>query len=123
MIAPNEALAVDLAKRYWDVANAIVGFSVVQMLAFLYPLAHKEFRQHVVRAFWFVIAGIVASWGLYTWGVEGCHSAETTLLGGGITPEVSSLLQRTMHARVAIIAIYSLLGIVVLLIGKYKRWE
>ena len=71
MIAPNEALAVDLAKRYWDVANAIVGFSVVQMLAFLYPLAHKEFRQHVVRAFWFVIAGIVASWGLYTWGRRG----------------------------------------------------
>jgi hypothetical protein len=123
VITPDEALTADLAKRYWDVANAIVGFSVVQMLAFLYPLAHKEFRTHVVRAYWGVIAGVVVSWGMYTSAVLSCHSAEIRLLGAGIPPDAFELFRYTMYARVAIITIYSLLGITVLLVGKFKRWE
>jgi len=37
----------ELAQKYWELGNAIVAFSVLQILAFLYALAGKEFRRQV----------------------------------------------------------------------------
>jgi hypothetical protein len=43
----SAALNCELAQKYWELGNAIVAFSVLQMLAFLYALAGKEFRRQV----------------------------------------------------------------------------
>src|SRR5580698_2713180 len=37
----------DLAQKYWEPGNAIVAFSVLQVLAFLYALAGKEFKSQI----------------------------------------------------------------------------
>jgi hypothetical protein len=54
-------LQADLAQKYWDVANAIVAFSVLQMLAFLYSLGKNDFRQQVASVLGPVITGSPSS--------------------------------------------------------------
>lgn len=120
---PSETIAIDLAKRYWDVANAIVAFSVLQMLSLLYALANKEFRGHVARAYPYVIAAIAVSFVLYSAGVVGCYAAERRLLKEEVVPYVHTLLPWTMLARVGIIGLYSGFGIAVLVVGKCSGWE
>lgn len=40
-------MPTDLAGKFWDLSNAIVAFSVLQMIAFLYALARQDFRDAV----------------------------------------------------------------------------
>jgi hypothetical protein len=108
----------NLAQKYWDTANAIVAFSVLQMLAFLYALANKDFRAQVERAFCLVIAAIVVSSLLYTVGVVGCYFAERNLRSMEIGPNVGRLILITLFARILIIAVYTVFGIATLLVFK-----
>jgi hypothetical protein len=109
----------DLAQHYWDVANAIVGFSVLQMLAFLYALAKREFRSQVVGVYRLVAAAIAVSSLLYIAGVVSCYCAEMKLRGE-IGGDAGRLLLYTLFVRVGIIGLYSLFGISMLLAIKWR---
>jgi cellobiose-specific phosphotransferase system component IIC len=110
----------DLAQKYWDVANAIVAFSVLQMVAFLYSLANTSFTVQIVKAFGAVIGAIVFSAILYMAGVVACYRAEMTLRDV-IGSDVKRILKHTMWARLGIIGLYSVCGIAVLLIANCHR--
>jgi hypothetical protein len=110
-------LQADLAQKYWDVANAIVAFSVLQMLAFLYSLGKDDFRKQVASVLGLVKTAIVISSLLYIAGIFACYWAESTLRGA-IDPSVSSILLCTMWIRIAIILIYTAAGIAVLSLGR-----
>jgi len=111
-----------LAQQYWDLANAIVAFSVLQMLAFLYSLANKDFRGHVAEIYSYVILAIATSWVLYTAGVVGCYFAARQLLRAEITAEVYALLLYTFLVRIAIIGLCTLFGIVTLVVARHHGW-
>ena len=113
-------LPPDLAQKYWDVANAIVAFSVLQMLAFLYSLGKADFRKQVASALGLVKDAIALSSLLYIAGIVGCYWAERKLRGA-IDPRVSAILLYTMWIRVAIILIYIGAGIVVLNLGRHGK--
>jgi hypothetical protein len=102
-------------------ANGIVAFSVLQMLAFLYALAQKEFRDRVRKAYRFVIPVMAASSILYVAGVAGCYWAEQILRSEKSAPHVGTVLLWTLIARIFVIALYSSLGIGVLWAGK-RGW-
>jgi hypothetical protein len=110
-------LQADLAQKYWDVANAIVAFSVLQMLAFLYSLGKPEFRKQVSSVLGLVKRAIAISSLLYIAGIALCYWAESTLRGS-IDTHVSSILLCTMWIRIAIILIYTAAGIAVLNLGR-----
>jgi hypothetical protein len=99
----KDAFAIDLAQKYWDVANAIVAFSVLQMLAFLYALGNHEFRGQVAKAYGFVISATAISSVLYVVGVVGCYFAERKLCCGEIGPDARKLLRNTLFVRIAVI--------------------
>lgn len=110
----------DLAQKYWDLANAIVAFSVLQMLAFLYSLAKPEFRVEVAKVFCPVIAAIAVSSALYIVGVVSCYFAERKLRRGLVGQDVGALLLYTLFARIAIIGVYAVLGIVTLCVTQQR---
>jgi hypothetical protein len=107
----------NLAQKYWELGNAIVAFSVLQMLAFLYSLANKEFRAHVVRWYRFVRWAILVSSIVYIAGVICCYEAEISLRGARTVP-TPWVLSATLYARAMIIAAYSALGAGVLIVGR-----
>ena len=114
----------ELADKYWEVGNAIVAFSVLQMLAFLYSLAKQDFREQIAKVFWWVVGAILASAIAYMAGVEVCYRAEMTLRTElTSTDSAAIVLGLTRWARLAIIGIYSLFGIGVLLFGKRHAWR
>lgn len=113
----------DLAQKYWDVANAIVAFSVLQMLAFLYALANPDFRTQVAKVYILVIAAIAASSVLYVVGVVSCYFAERQLRGTDIAPDAPLILLCTLWVRVAIVGLYSLFGIAILFVAKCHHWS
>ncbi len=109
----------DLAQKYWEVGNAIVAFSVLQMLAFLYSLGTRAFREQIAKVFWLVVGAIAVSAIAYMVGVEFCFRAEMTLRQEmALTDSAATVLRLTRWARLGIIGIYSLFGIGVLLFGK-----
>ena len=113
----------ELALKYWEAGNAIVAFSVLQMLAFLYALAKQDFREQIAKAFWPVVAAIVVSAILYAMGVEACYRAEMALRSGTVaTDPIYIVLRDTRNVRVGIIGFYSLCGTVLLLICKWFDW-
>jgi hypothetical protein len=97
----------DFAQKYWDLANAIVAFSVLQMLTFLYSLANKNFRAQIAKAFWPVLVAIAE--------LRGLASATQTAAANGVS-------NHTMWARVGIVAFYSLSGSVLLCVAKRSGW-
>lgn len=107
----------DLALKYWDLANAVVAFSVLQMLAFLYSLASEGFREQVAKVYCLVIVAIAVSSFLSMVGVVGCYFAERKLRGE--EPTISRLLLYTFLARVAIIGSFSLFGIAILVVYRH----
>jgi phosphoglycerol transferase MdoB-like AlkP superfamily enzyme len=115
----KETSAIDLAQKYWELANAIVAFSVLQMLTFLYSFANKSFRAQIAKAFWAVIVAIAASSVLYILGVVACYYAEIELGNGAIA---TSVLNRTMWARIGIIGFYTISGMGLLGFAKRRGW-
>jgi hypothetical protein len=113
---------IDLAQKYWDMANAIVAFSVLQMIAFLYALAQKEIRQGIGKMFTLVQILILLSAVLYSSGVVGCYIAQGELLRGESGQDVSAFLRYTLLARVIIIALYSFFGIAIVRFGRRNGW-
>jgi cytochrome c biogenesis protein CcdA len=119
MAVLGERMQSEIAQKYWELGNAIVAFSVLQMLAFLYSLAKQGFRDQVATRFWLVLVAIAFSAILYMVGVVVCYSAEMTLRGRlAESDPANKVLQHTMWARLGIIGLYSLLGIGVLWFGK-----
>jgi phosphoglycerol transferase MdoB-like AlkP superfamily enzyme len=115
----------DFAQKYWDLANAIVAFSVLQMLTFLYSLANKNFRAQIAKAFWPVLVAIAGSAILYIVGVIACYQAESELRGlasATQTAAANGVSNHTMWARVGIVAFYSLSGSVLLCVAKRSGW-
>jgi uncharacterized membrane protein len=111
----------DLAQKYWELGNAIVAFSVLQMLAFLYSLAKQDFRDEILKAYWPVVAATAVSAILYMIGVVVCYSAEMRLRDELVKSDPAyKVLKHTMWARLGIIGLYSLFGIGVLWIGKCR---
>ena len=74
--------AIELAKQFVLYADAITAFSVVQMLGFIYLLAHGDcFTMNVMR---FPAIPIIASAivnGVYLFLVWSCHNSEDRILG------------------------------------------
>ena len=115
----------DFAQKYWDLANAIVAFSVLQMLTFLYSLANKNFRAQIAKAFWPVLVAIAGSAVLYIVGVIACYWAESKLRHVATAVEkdtASSVSIHTMWVRLGIVAFYSLSGMALLCWAKRRGW-
>jgi hypothetical protein len=115
----------DFALKYWDLANAIVAFSVLQMLTFLYSLANKNFRTQIAKAFWPVLVAIAGSAVLYVVGVIACYWAESDLRSVGTAAEKATegfVSNHTMWARIGIVAFYSVSGMVLLCVAKRRGW-
>jgi hypothetical protein len=113
----------DLAQKYWDLGNAIVAFSVLQMLAFLYALAGKEFRRHVGQHYRFVQIGIFAGSVTYIIGVIRCYYIELDLRGRAIDPNVHGVLWETFWARIVIILLYAALAVGTMIAGRRYGWK
>jgi hypothetical protein len=113
-------LQAELAQKYWDVANAIVAFSVLQMLAFLYSLGKPDFRKQVASVLGLVKTAIAISSLLYIAGIAACYWAERTLRGA-IDPGVGAILLYTMWMRIGIILIYTGAGLAVLNLGRARE--
>lgn len=113
-------MQAELAQKYWDVANAIVAFSVLQMLAFLYSLGKPDFRKQVASVLGLVKTAIAISSLLYIAGIAACYWAERTLRGA-IDPGVGAILLYTMWMRIGIILIYTGAGLAVLNLGRARE--
>jgi hypothetical protein len=113
----------DLAQKYWELGNAIVAFSVLQMLAFLYALAGKEFRRQVEEHFGFVQIGILAGSVAYIIGVSWCYHIELNLRGSGIDQNLHGVLWDTLWARIVIIVIYAGLALGTMFAGRRYGWN
>jgi multidrug efflux pump subunit AcrB len=114
-------MSVDLADKYWDLGNAITGFSIVQMILFLSALANREFRGHVVKRFPLVVAASLCCSAMYALAVWFCYNAETTLRTALHTEEVI-ILRETFWARIIAIAIAGGFGTGLLVYGRRHRW-
>lgn len=114
-------MGAELADKYWELGNAITGFSVVQMILFLSALANREFRQHVVKRFPLVVTASLCCSAFYALAVWFCYSVETTLRANLIEPELG-ILRETFWARILAIAIASGFGTGLLLYGRSRRW-
>jgi|SRR5271165_4384238 len=112
----------DLAGKFWDLSNAIVAFSVVQILAFLYALQHQEFREGVANMYPLVLRAIVISCFFYGAGVIACYLAERRSLPSGIE-EVHHLRRLTCIVRVAVILLYSSFALYILHYGHSHNWS
>ena len=104
--------------KYWELANAIVAFSVLQMIVFLYALGGREFREQVIGVRLWVEIAILASGLLYVAGVLCCYWAERRLSVGDDTLDGRRVLQLTLWARIAIIGLYCVGGILVTHFGR-----
>jgi hypothetical protein len=113
----------DLAQKYWELGNAIVAFSVLQMLAFLYALAGKEFRRQVEEHYRFVQIGIFVGSLVYIAGVIGCYHVELGLRGSGIDRHLYGVLWETFWARIAIILLYAALAVGTMFAGRRYGWN
>jgi hypothetical protein len=113
----------DLAQKYWELGNAIVAFSVVQMLAFLYALASKEFRRQVEDHYRFVQMGILGGSMAYIVGVTGCYYLELGLRESPISQNIAKALSETFCARVIIIVLYSALALGTMFAGRRYGWN
>jgi len=98
-----------------------VGFSVLQMLAFLYALAGKKFRQQVERHYRWVQAGLLVGSLVYVIGVVACYSMDLCLRGPSIDATVKQVLRYTLYGRICTIVVYAPLGIETLIAGR--RWN
>jgi hypothetical protein len=66
---PKEALmpgsmedrCFDYARRFWDFGNYLVGFGVVQMLAFLYALADADLVNKVKDSPGWMVGAVIGS--------------------------------------------------------------
>src|SRR5258708_38092176 len=87
---------IDLAQKYWEVADAIVAFSVLQMIAFLYALAQKEIRLGIGKMFALVQMLILLSAVLCSAGVGCCYIAQDELLRGEGGADVGAFLRYTL---------------------------
>src|ERR1700739_2016533 len=113
----------DFAQKYWELGNAIVAFSVLQMLAFLYALAGKEFRRQVEEHYRFVQIGILAGSATYIIGVFCCYHIEINLRGSGIDQNLHGVLWETLGARIVIIILYAGLAVGTMFAGRRYGWN
>lgn len=94
----------DYTLKYFDLGNAITGFAVVQMIAFLIALGAKEglAEKILISPGWRItIAAMSVGTLLYLAAVIGCGCVEAKLF-----PAAKSLVIRTTAGRVtAIVAI------------------
>jgi Na+-translocating ferredoxin:NAD+ oxidoreductase RnfA subunit len=115
-VFPEGHVDGELSGKYWELGNAIVAFSVLQMLAFLFSLPKKEFRTHVVRWFWSVVGLIMLSSIAYLVAVGVCFQFEI-ILRGEVKDPVYHVLLETIYARAIVIA-YAALGVGTLNVGR-----
>jgi hypothetical protein len=113
----------ELAQKYWELGNAIVAFSVLQMLAFLYALAGKEFRRQIEDHYRFVQIGVLVGSVAYIVGVIGCYHMELDLRGSAIDPNVHAVLWETFWARIVVILLYAGLALGTMFAGRRYGWN
>jgi hypothetical protein len=113
----------ELAQKYWELGNGIVAFSILQMLAFLYALAGKEFRRQVEEHHRFVQIGIFVGSFAYIAGVIGCYHIELGLRGSEIDQRLHGVLWETLWARIVIIVLYAALAVGTMFAGRRYGWN
>jgi hypothetical protein len=98
------AEAKDFAKQLVLYADAITAFAVVQLLGFIYLLAHGDcFTVNVLYNIYFpTILSFVVN-GLYLLLVWRCHRGETSIFGSSRDTAIADLIDRTWKVRYAII--------------------
>jgi hypothetical protein len=106
----------DYAKKYFDLANAITGFAVIQMITLLVALGTSPvFVKNVASApgWIFVLAGSVIATALYVGAVIACGSVEMRLLAS-TNREFIRLIKFTIAGRLGAIAAITGFGLTVL---------
>jgi hypothetical protein len=98
----------DVAGRFWDLANYITGFAVLQGVTFVIAVPASTLRGQLVHSKWLALTITLVSAGCYVWGVLSCGASERELRGGQ-----GSVVD---HARKASLLRSGAIGLVTLLV-------
>ena len=117
------SVAQEYLKWSFDLANAITGFSAVQMLAFLYALQRFEKLVINVReSWWITFIAIAISGVVYSGLVAACLNGEKTLLESlDAWDQLKTISIWTMVGRIVVIWLMTGLGLTVLIIDRIKQ--
>ena len=66
------ALSLNLSEKLWDTASGITGFSVVQLITYLYSLQNPEVRVAVRRHWKMILVLLVCVHIGYLWAIDHC---------------------------------------------------
>ena len=112
--------AADYSRAYFDLANGITGFAVIQMITYLVALGtSREFLNAVrpARAWRMVVVGMLIATALYIGAVVACAAAEMAFRSsgaGGIAGlDIGDLIMWTAAGRIFAITAISAFGLFV----------
>lgn len=109
----------EFASRFWSFGNYIVGFGLVQMLAFLYGLADDELLDKVGGPPWGILLGIVVSTAISCALVRACHAQERKLLeAGSAAEEVKKAACMAAKGRVLVLVLTGAGGILLFCLAR-----
>ncbi len=114
-------MRIELAQKYWELGNTIVGFAVLQTIAFLSTLANAEFRGHVLDKFRLVISAYTVCSLSYSAAIIACYCMEISLRGEGLSDKVHGILFLTLLMRQVALAAATAFGLGILFWGRGLR--
>jgi hypothetical protein len=102
---------VEVAGRYWTLANILTGFYFAQALAFWYKLSDKGFVEQISKIRSGVLVLLWAQVGVVAFLIYGCLILERRLLRQqSDTHELIATSELTSYARIVIIVLITALG-------------
>ncbi len=115
------AEAKDFAKQLVLYADAITAFAVVQLLGFIYLLAHGDcFTMNVLYKIYVPTLLTFAVNGVYLLLVWSCHRGENSIFGSSRDTAITDLVDRTWQVRYAIIIAAGLFTVFLLWLVWYS---
>ncbi|NGZ95143.1 MAG: hypothetical protein CV089_03240 [Nitrospira sp. WS110] len=109
MTGDNTARTVssEMANKYWDLANNITGFAIVQGIALMITAAHEKPLATAIRDHKYItITSFLVGSIVYSVIVKGCFEQERKL------DPVHGQFKSTMYARLALLVLSTICGIV-----------
>nr|WP_298687170.1 hypothetical protein [uncultured Dongia sp.] len=70
---------IDMAEKYWDLGNAVTGFTVLQAIAFLYALSDQDKFEQIKKAKDLLWLPLCIASSIYVAAVGFCYYAATQL--------------------------------------------
>jgi hypothetical protein len=112
---------LEYAKEFWTTANVVTGFSIIQMITYLFALGagDKRIREGVFQARLFVLSEIVLATVLYCLAAAVLGKWQISIIRQQELSELSKRLYFVSLSRMVIIAITGVIGpVVTILVEK-----